>query len=106
MLLSMGPKYYKKKTNYPHKSMSMDTNGAIYLVIVESPSKCTKIESYLGHQYKCIASKGHIRELNGLKNIDMKNQKQLEEPNFEVYFNKFSLKKDQNSYILEMQKKL
>ena len=73
MLLSMGPKYYKKKTNYPHKSMSMDTNGAIYLVIVESPSKCTKIESYLGHQYKCIASKGHIRELNGLKNIDMKN---------------------------------
>ena len=53
--------------------MSMDTNGATYLVIVESPSKCTKIESYLGSQYKCIASKGHIRELNGLKNIDVNN---------------------------------
>ena len=69
----MGPKYYKKKQNYTHKSMSMETNGATYLVIVESPSKCTKIESYLGSQYKCIASKGHIRELNGLKNIDVNN---------------------------------
>lgn len=34
-----------------------------FLVIVESPSKCSKIEKYLGFQYKCIASKGHIREL-------------------------------------------
>jgi len=34
-----------------------------FLVIVESPSKCKKIESFLGFQYKCIASKGHIREL-------------------------------------------
>jgi DNA topoisomerase I len=34
-----------------------------YLVIVESPSKCEKIESYLGFQYKCISSKGHIRQL-------------------------------------------
>ena len=38
------------------------------LVIVESPAKCAKIESYLGAGYKCIASFGHIRELNnGLK---------------------------------------
>lgn len=43
-----------------------------FLVIVESPSKCAKIESYLGPQYKCIASKGHIREIGGLKNIDVK----------------------------------
>jgi len=33
------------------------------LVIVESPAKCKKIESYLGPGYKCIASFGHIREL-------------------------------------------
>ena len=33
------------------------------LVIVESPAKCKKIESYLGPPYKCIASFGHIREL-------------------------------------------
>lgn len=44
------------------------------LVIVESPAKCKKIESYLGIGYKCIASYGHIREfLNGLKSIDIGN---------------------------------
>jgi DNA topoisomerase-1 len=45
------------------------------LVIVESPAKCKKIESYLGSsQYKCVASFGHIRELQtklGLKCIDL-----------------------------------
>jgi len=42
------------------------------LVIVESPAKCKKIESYLGPGYKCIASFGHIRELvDGLKGIDI-----------------------------------
>jgi DNA topoisomerase-1 len=46
--------------------------GARYLVIVESPSKCSKIEGYLGDEYRCIASKGHIREIDGLKNIDTK----------------------------------
>ena len=43
------------------------------LVIVESPAKCKKIEEYLGPGYKCIASYGHLRELNGLKNIDIEN---------------------------------
>lgn len=44
------------------------------LVIVESPAKCKKIESYLGPGYKCIASFGHIRELaDGLKGIDIHN---------------------------------
>lgn len=43
------------------------------LVIVESPAKCKKIESYLGVGYKCIASYGHIREfIDGLKSIDIK----------------------------------
>ena len=41
------------------------------LVIVESPSKCKKIESYLGSGYKCVASFGHICEFkDGLKSID------------------------------------
>ena len=66
----MGPKNYKKKYT---STVSTDIDNAIYLIIVESPSKCGKIESYLGQNYKCIASKGHIRELNGLKNIDIKN---------------------------------
>ena len=43
------------------------------LVIVESPAKCGKIESFLGSGYKCIASFGHIQELAGLKSIDIDN---------------------------------
>ena len=40
------------------------------LVIVESPAKCSKIESYLGPGYKCIATFGHFRTLDGLKSIN------------------------------------
>ena len=43
------------------------------LVIVESPAKCQKIEKFLGPGYKCIASFGHIRELDGLKSININN---------------------------------
>ena len=43
------------------------------LVIVESPSKCKKIESYLGPGYKCVASFGHLRELPSLDHIDFAN---------------------------------
>ena len=53
-------------------SAQFNKEGAVYLVIVESPSKCEKIEGYLGSQYKCIASKGHIRELKGLTSIKVK----------------------------------
>ena len=55
------------------KSSKKTNNGKI-LVIVESPAKCSKIESYLGPNYKCIASFGHIRELDGLQSIDIANQ--------------------------------
>ena len=44
------------------------------LIIVESPAKCKKIEDYLGYNYKCIASYGHLRTLENLKNIDYTNQ--------------------------------
>ena len=64
----MGPKKKYKSTS---SSYTFDKGLSIYLIIVESPSKCSKIESYLGQNYKCIASKGHIRELTGLKNIDI-----------------------------------
>jgi DNA topoisomerase-1 len=74
----MPPKFYKK--SFATKRTAGSTianptqyNNAIYLVIVESPSKCAKIESYLGDEYRCIASKGHIREIGGIKNIDTKN---------------------------------
>lgn len=44
------------------------------LVIVESKSKCGKIEKILGKGYKCMASVGHIYELEkGLQAIDISN---------------------------------
>lgn len=41
-----------------------------YLLIVESPAKCKKIEEFLGKDYKCLASYGHICSLDNLDNID------------------------------------
>ncbi len=43
------------------------------LVIVESPAKCKKIESYLGTNYKVIPSFGHLRNISGLESIDINN---------------------------------
>ena len=43
------------------------------LVIVESPAKCNKIESYLGPGYKVIASFGHLRTITGLESGDIAN---------------------------------
>ena len=44
------------------------------LVIVESPAKANTIKSYLGNNYKVIASKGHIRDLpKSTLGIDVEN---------------------------------
>jgi DNA topoisomerase-1 len=43
------------------------------LVIVESPAKCKKIESYLGPGYKVMASYGHLRMLPSLEDVDVDN---------------------------------
>ena len=59
-------KYKKKEVDLTN------TNDSIFLVIVESPSKCSKIEHYLGPNYKCIASMGHLRQIKGLKSISTK----------------------------------
>ena len=53
--------------------MSNRVNKTQILVIVESPAKCAKIEEYLGPGYKCVATMGHIRSLNTLKDINMAN---------------------------------
>ena len=45
------------------------------LIIVESPAKCKKIESFLGSDYTCLASYGHITCLPSLKNINFENYK-------------------------------
>ena len=70
-------KFYKKPfANYKKgettKTPPRINNNAQYLIIVESPSKCTKIEHFLGEDYCCIASKGHIRTIDGLNSIDTK----------------------------------
>jgi len=71
----MPPKFFKKKS-YPTKTQktneTIDYSKYKYLIIVESPSKCKKIEGYLGTDYCCIASKGHLRHIEGLKSIDTK----------------------------------
>ena len=61
----MPPKIFKNKTQ-PFKKTSE------FLIIVESPSKCSKIESFLGSNYQCIASKGHLRTITSLKSIHLK----------------------------------
>lgn len=50
-------------------------------IIVESPSKCKIIENYLGENYKCIASYGHLRMIKSLDDIDHLN-------NFKVTYHK------------------
>jgi DNA topoisomerase-1 len=75
----MGPKPFRK-------------DSAKYLVIVESASKCLKIESYLGSQYKCIASNGHIRQLEGLKSIDTKRN----------YEPTFTIPKEKSKHVEQM----
>ena len=83
-------KFFKKKstTTYakPKKEPNINLN-AKYLIIVESPSKCGKIESFLGDEYCCIASKGHIRTIEGLKSIDTKS---TFEPTFTIIEEKSS----------------
>jgi len=56
------------------------------LLIVESPAKCKKIESYLGDKYKCIASCGHLQELKQLNQIDL-------DGDFEPHFKPIPAKK-------------
>ncbi|HGI4949291.1 TPA: type I DNA topoisomerase [Streptococcus agalactiae] len=58
-----------KKTN-KKKSATAKKN----LVIVESPAKAKTIEKYLGHNYKVVASVGHIRDLKkSSMSIDFEN---------------------------------
>ena len=55
-------KKFNKSTKKTNEKKDFNKGISKYLIIVESPSKCGKIESYLGLDYKCIASMGHFRE--------------------------------------------
>ena len=64
-----------------------------FLIIVESPSKCTKIEKYLNESFKeyifkCVASVGHIKNLPNKKlSVDVKNKYEAD----------FQIKDDENN---------
>ena len=78
-----------------YKSTSIKYNkDANKLLIVESPSKCSKIEGFLGSEYACIASVGHLQTINSLKDIDTKNNYK---PNFKVI-------EEKKGHISQMQK--
>ena len=63
----------RKYVRTQKKETPFSKGDAIWLLILESPSKCSKIEGFLGSQYKCIASNGHVRSIDGLKSIDTEN---------------------------------
>jgi DNA topoisomerase-1 len=70
----------KNKTNKTNKPL-VNIKNTPYLIIVESPFKCKKIEKFLGFQYKCIASNGHFREIS---KINTKEKENAYEPVFEI----------------------
>ena len=81
----MPPKFIKKKYD---NTITIRNKNAIFLIIVESPSKCAKIEHFLGSNYSCIASLGHLRYIKGLKSIDTK---KTFEPTFDIIDDKKSI---------------
>lgn len=58
------------------------------LLIVESPAKCSTIIKHLGPGYRCIATMGHVRHIDGLDSIDIKN-------NYKIDFTVMESKKTQ-----------
>jgi len=64
--------YKRTRTKKEKYDRPINTLNTPYLIIVESPSKCAKIEKFLGFQYRCIASQGHIR---GLSKVGSSKQK-------------------------------
>lgn len=74
----------KKKINPPRSAASISSSLSQFvkvpvhtLLIVESPAKCSTILKHLGPGYRCIATMGHMRHLDGLDSVDIKNNYKL-----------------------------
>ena len=93
---------YKKNYTNVKTNISKNINTAIYLVIVESPSKCNKIEGFLGPQYACVATMGHLRTISGLKQINTKDKFQ---PSYDIITTKEDHIKNLHSVINKFNKK-
>lgn len=65
--------YPRKKVVYDNRKKASFKRTGAFLIIVESPSKCSSIETYLGGNYNVIASCGHITAIESMKDIDIKN---------------------------------
>ena len=67
------PSFQKNKSSVKkvgkYKMFPVESNTT--LLIVESPSKCATIMKYLGDGYRCVATCGHMRYLDGLNAIDV-----------------------------------
>jgi DNA topoisomerase-1 len=79
----------------PVKSSSSSSSSSHFvkvptdtLLIVESPAKCSTIVKHLGPGYRCIATMGHVRQIDGLDSIDIKN-------NYKINFTIMESKKTQ-----------
>jgi DNA topoisomerase-1 len=75
--------YINKKVNTKSKYKPSASSSCVKvptdtLLIVESPAKCSTILKYLGPGYRCIATMGHVRYLDGLDAIDVKNNYKLD----------------------------
>ena len=72
----MPPKKYhaSPRASLAESSFHREVDTDSYLLIVESPSKIAKIQSYLGKGYHVVASCGHIRYIKSLKDIDTEHQ--------------------------------
>ena len=77
MSTSTSLKKNKKFSSLASASTSYVKVATDTLLIVESPAKCSTILKYLGTGYRCIATMGHMRYLDGLDSIDVKNNYKL-----------------------------
>jgi len=77
MSTSTSLKKNKKFSSLASASASYVKVATDTLLIVESPAKCSTILKYLGPGYRCIATMGHMRYLDGLDSIDVKNNYKL-----------------------------
>lgn len=75
---------HKKKINPSRSTESKSSSLSQFikvptdtLLIVESPAKCSTIAKYLGPGYRCVATMGHMRYLDGLDSVDVKNNYKL-----------------------------
>jgi len=85
-----------KKTVAKIKSSYIPSKGdSSWLVIVESPFKCKKIEEYLGPEYRCIATLGHLQYIEGLNAIEIKDK---------TFHIQYSVLPDKKTHIQNMQR--